>query len=118
MASPTNRSVCELRRLLEAAVRAECSFPRPGLWLCIDNIEVAGRLPHSLRIWATLHFTSEGSPFCCGEPMCHLGLYDERLEAVGEHIRRSIGVRHRISVEFADLRPVYHAGIRFHYGDF
>lgn len=49
--------------------------------------------------------------------MCHLGLYDERLDAVGEHVRRSIGVRHRVTVEFADLRPFYHAGVCFHYGE-
>lgn len=97
-------------------MRAECNLPRPGLWLCLDEVETAGRLPHSIRAWGTLHFNAAGSPFCCGEPMCHVDLSDERLHALGEHIRRSMGIRHPVLVEIVDLRPSYHAGVCFHYG--
>jgi len=108
------RSEAELRRLVATAVAEECRLPRPGLWLSVDRVEVMGRPPERLRAWATLHFLPDGSPFCCGEPGCHLGLSGDRLEAVGDHVRRAMGLRQPVAVDFGDRIAVrYHPGVTF-----
>jgi hypothetical protein len=114
---PGKRSQHELRRLVEQAVSEVCGLPRPGLWFCVDEVESRGRPPERLRVWATLHFLPEGSPFCCGEPGCHLGLRGERLRVVGDRIRRAMGLRQEVSVDFGHRIGVqYHPGVAFHYG--
>ena len=108
------RSEAELRRLIVGAVAEACHLPRPGLWLSVDRVEAVGRPPDRLRVWATLHFLPDGSPFCCGEPMCQLGLFGDRLTAVGEHIRRAMGLRQPVEVEFGNRIAVrYHPGVTF-----
>jgi hypothetical protein len=108
------RSKQELIRLVEEAVSEVCGLPRPGLWFCVDELETVGRPTSRLKIWATLHFLPEGSPFCCGEPGCHLGLFGNRLIAVGEQLRRALGLRQEVAVDFADRIGVnYHEGVRF-----
>ena len=110
----TKQSQCELKRLVEDAVSTVCRLPRRGLWLCVDHVQTLGRPPDDLRVWATLHFLPTGSPFCCGEPNCHLGLFGERLVEVGDHIRRAMGVRQIVTVEFRNRIGVqYHAGVDF-----
>src|SRR5215203_1472398 len=94
------RSEAELRRLVAAAVADVCRLPRPGLWLSVDCVEALGRPPDRLRVWATLHFLPAGSPFCCGEPMCHLGLFGDRAAAVGDRVRRPMGLRQPVEVDF------------------
>jgi hypothetical protein len=108
------RSQAELRRLIGAAVDAVCRLPRSALWLCITRVEAAGKPPSILRVWATLHFLPTGSPFCCGEPGCHLGLSGERLAEVGDHIRRAMRLRQPVAVEFAGRIGVqYYPGVEF-----
>src|SRR5436305_6745380 len=96
------RSEAELGRLVAEAVAEVCGLPRPGLWFCVDRVEAVGRPPGVLRVWATLHFLPAGSPFCCGEPTCHLGLFGNRLAAVGEHVRRAMRLRQTVAIEFGD----------------
>jgi hypothetical protein len=109
-----NRSEDELRRLVANAVAEVCGLPRAGLWLSIDAVEASGQPPERLRAWATLHFLPAGSPFCCGEPGCHLGLFGERLTAIGEHLRRTMQLQQPVAVEFDDrIRTQYHPGVDF-----
>jgi hypothetical protein len=111
------RSQAELRRLVETAVAEACGLPRPGLWFGVDAVEASGQPPERLRVWATLHFLPAGSPFCCGEPGCHLALFGERLAMVGEHVRRAMGLRQAAAVEFGDRVGVqYHPGVEFRAG--
>ena len=105
-----------MKRLVEAAIAEVCGLPRPGLWLCLDEVEAFGSPPERIRAWATLHFTAEGSPFCCGEPQCHLGLFGERLVKVEEHVRHAMQLRQTMVVEFGDILAQYHAGVAFHSG--
>jgi hypothetical protein len=112
------RSQQQLKRLVEKAVAEVCCLPRPGLWFCVDAVEVQGRPPARLTVWATLHFLPEGSPFCCGEPGCHLGLFGERLTQIADHLRRAMHLRQPLLVEFGDgVAANYHAGINFREAD-
>lgn len=110
---PQKRSQHELKRLVEEAVAVECDLPRLGLWFCVDAVEAQGRPPARFRVWATLHFVPVGSPFCCGEPGCHLGLFGELLERVGDRIRRSMGLTQPVAVEFTGgIGTCYHSGVQ------
>lgn len=112
------RSQHELKRLVEEAIAAMCDLPRPGLWLCVDAVEASGQPPERLRVWATLHFLPGGSPFCCGEPGCHLGLWGGRLVQVADHIRRAMHLRQPLKVELSgQVRVNYHAAVKFNVGD-
>lgn len=115
---PQDRSQGELKRLVERAVADVCDLPRPGLWFCVDAIEVRGHPPESLKVWATLHFLPEGSPFCCGQPGCHLGLNsEEQVEEASEQVRQTLRLSPGFIVDFGDRIGVqYHAGVAFHYG--
>jgi len=105
------RSQAELRRLVEAAVNAVSDPAARGLWFCVDAVEASGHPPQKLKAWATLHFLPDGSPFCCGEPGCHVDLGEDRLAAIGDHVRRAMGVRLEVAVEFAPLAVHYEAGV-------
>lgn len=107
------RSHHELKRLVELAVADVCRLPRPGLYFCVDEVTAIGRPPERLIVWATLHFLSAGSPYCCGEPGCHLGLYGEKLKAVSEHVRHAMHLRQALSVSFDDIGVNYHEGVTF-----
>ncbi|HVW02020.1 MAG TPA: hypothetical protein VHB77_16825 [Planctomycetaceae bacterium] len=113
---PSKRSQHELKRLIEQAAATVWRLPRPGLWFCVDEVEAHGHPPDSLEVWATLHFLPAGSPFCCGEPMCHLGLGEEICSQIGDEVRRMMGLRHQIGLTFAGLAANYHPGVEFHYG--
>jgi hypothetical protein len=112
----TERSKAEFTRLVESAVAAVCGLPRAGLWFCVNELKVCGAPPDRIEVWATLQFTAEGSPFCCGEAQCHLGLFAKRLVEVGEHLRCAMGLRQPVSVEFHPIAVRYNAGVEFHYG--
>jgi hypothetical protein len=113
---PSKHSQHELKRLVEAAVADVCGLPRTGLWFCTDLVQARGRPPEHLTVWATLHFVPEGSPFCCGEPGCHLWLFGDRLRDVGDHLRRAMRLRQEVAVEFSNIGVNYHSGVTFHYG--
>jgi len=110
----SKRSGYELKRLIEDAVRTECGLDDSRLQFIVDEVEASGRPPDRLRVWATLHFLPAGSPFCCGEPGCHLGLSGERLEEVADHIRRAMGIEQTIVIDFGKRIAVrYHDGVEF-----
>ena len=114
---PGKQSQHELKRLVEQAVSVVCGTLRPGLWFCVDEVESRGHPPEGLKVWATLHFLPEGSPFCCGKPGCHLGLSGDRLREVGDRIRRAMGLRQEVSVDFGERIAVNcYPGVAFHYG--
>lgn len=108
------RSNHELTRLVEEAVRDEWDLEGRGLQLIVSRVEPSGRPPERLKIWATLHFLPAGSPFCCGEPGCHLTLYGEGLDRVADRVRRAMGLRQPVSVDFGDrIEARYHDGVEF-----
>jgi hypothetical protein len=114
---PDKRSQHYLKHLVERAVADVCGLPRPGLWFCVDEVQACGRPPERLIVWANLHFLPAGSPFCCGEPGCHLFLFGERADQVGEHVRHAMHLRQRVTVDFGDrIEANYHEGVTFHYG--
>ena len=107
------RSEHELRRLTEDAVNRECDLGAKGLWFCVEQVEAQGHPVERLKVWATLHFLPAGSPFCCGEPECHLGL-TRRREAINDRVRRAMELRQPVTVEFGWRVAVrYHEGVRF-----
>jgi hypothetical protein len=110
---PDKRSKHELKRLVEQAVTDLCALSQRGMWLCVDELEVRGHPPKSVRLWATLHFMPSGSPFCCSEPGCHLWLLDDRLESLNNAVRRSLCLEHDVKVEFVHIRSHASDGTRF-----
>src|SRR5438046_8081075 len=108
----TKRSKAELKRILEDLIRDQCETRPRGLEFIVDDLATVGRPLRKLRIWATLHFTSLGSPFCCFEPGCHLGLFDTKLEQLGDCVRRRLGLRQTFTLEFVDIQSSVHAGVR------
>src|SRR5689334_11227813 len=107
----------ELRRLVTQVVCEICGIARRGLWFCVDHVEEVGKPTERLRVWATLHFLVGGSPYCCGEPGCHLGLFGERLVQVTKRLKRELNVRQHLVVEFVDdIRVHYHPGVKFQRG--
>ncbi len=117
-AMPHKHSQHELKRLIERAVADICVMPRPGLYFCVDEVAVHGRPLERLEVWATLHFLPEGSPFCCGESGCHLGLRSgDYTRRVSDHVRRAMHLRQDLTVDFGDrIRANYHPGVSFHHG--
>ena len=108
------RSQAELRRIVEEAFSRVGFLRRRGLWLGIHHVEASGHPIHSIRVAATLHFLPDGSPYCCGEPGCHLGLDDDRLLAIGDEVRRLLGLRQEVSFTFGpEVDAHYHEGIEF-----
>ncbi|MGA2500111.1 MAG: ankyrin repeat domain-containing protein [Tepidisphaeraceae bacterium] len=111
--SSSKRSRHHLKHLVEEIVATECRLAERGLAFIIDEIEVIGAPPERLRVWATLHFLPLGSPFCCREPGCHLFLYVDRLERVNDALRRRLGLRQDVSIEFVDFGAVVCDGVEF-----
>lgn len=108
------RSQLELKRIVEAALAKICPLPDAALWLVVNHVAATGHPIRSLRVAATLHFLSQGSPFCCGEPMCHLGLSRERLDELGEEVRLLLHLRHEVSLDFPSGISVHcHPGVTF-----
>jgi hypothetical protein len=109
----SKRSTHKLKLLVERAVSDEWRL-RPGLWFCVDAVEAAGHPIERITVWSTLHFSAAGSPYCCGEPMCHLPLASAARDRISEHVRRSMGLDQKVSVEaFKHVRAEYHSGVEF-----
>jgi hypothetical protein len=107
------RSQAELRRLVEAAVAHWCGLPRRGLWFCVDHVEASGHPLERLKVWATLHYLAAGSPHSDSDPACTL-FHFWRLEEIGEHVAKAMGLRQTVSVEFGDRIAVnHHSGVEF-----
>ncbi len=131
----SKRSEHELKRLIEEAVTEECRLAGRGLWFCVDKLEVHGHPPEKIVVWATLHFLPEGSPFCCGEPDCALGILGkpfclrEEQERVSEHVRQAMGLTQPLVLDFGwpiaanssgepkrhHIAVNYHDGVEFKY---
>ncbi len=79
----------ELKRLVEQAVREIGRFDERGVWLCVDELESSGRPIGCIRIWATLHFLSAGSPFDSDD--VDLWLWPLR-EEIADRLRRQLGL--------------------------
>lgn len=109
------RSRHEFKRLVENAVNDVCRLPRPGLFFCVSEFFTKGFPIEEIHVLAALHFTSEGSPFCCGEPLCFLSCGDSWLEDIGNHVRRAMNLQHSLTVEL-EIKPIYHGDVEFHYG--
>jgi hypothetical protein len=107
------RSKHELKRIVEDAVSMVCGLPQPGLSFVVDEVEACGRPPRLLRVWYTLHFCEQGSPFCCDGAFCHLSLSGLRLVEIGNCIRRSMNLRQQVEVTFVGRSVNVHAGVTF-----
>jgi hypothetical protein len=111
------RSDQALKALVENVVEEVCGLRARGLLFHVDEVEALGRPPERIAVWATLHFTPAGSPFCCGEPGCHLGLMGERLAEVQDRIGGAMGLRQTVILEIGErVRPEYGSSVEFHYG--
>ena len=107
----SKRSKHELKRIVEEAVITASKGPLAGLWFVVDEIEAYGRPPNLLRVWYTLHFFDKGSPYCCGEPGCQLGIgWSDARTQVALFVGRSMNLRHPVDVEFVGAATVYHPG--------
>jgi hypothetical protein len=115
MAGNLKRSEHELKRLLEEAIEDEFGLSKRGLWFCIDRVEAQGRPIGGIKVWATLHFLPAGSPFCCGEPGCHLPQWDEeRLSRLSDRMRHAMKLTQGVRVGFGEqIRVNYHDGVVF-----
>jgi hypothetical protein len=111
--SSLKRSHHHLKQLIEAVVADEFNLRARGLLFLVDELDVSGKPPERFKVWATLHFLPLGSPFCCVEPLCHVPLYAEYLDRVNDAIRRGMGIRQPISVEFVVDNNITHAGVEF-----
>ena len=112
------RSDQALKALVENAVEEVCHLRDRGLAFHVDAVEASGRPPERIAVWATLQFTPSGSPFCCGEPDCHMGLRGDRLAEVEDRIRRAMGLKQAVVLELGGrVRPECGDNIEFHYGN-
>jgi hypothetical protein len=113
-AQPTKRSEHELKRLVEQGVVEVCGLDRSGLTFHVLAVEVGGHPPSAIKAWAVLHFTSAGSPYCCVEPSCHLGLFGAVASEVSDHVRRAMGLEQDLVVDLHNyIRSEYHDGVQF-----
>ncbi len=109
-----NHKHVEIKRAIEVAVAEVCQLPGRGLWFAVDQVEVKGRPAERIRVWATLRFLIEGSPFCCGEPGCHLGLIGDRLAEINARLRSELRLGNQAVVEFGDrVRVDFARGVTF-----
>jgi len=110
------RSKHELKRIVEDAVNKVCRLPERGIWFTIDELETDLASPPSrIKTWSTLHFTAKGSPFCCGEPTCHIGAGAVLMKPIFDKIRRSLNLTQEVTIKFVST-SIVHEGVEFHYG--
>ena len=108
------RSDHELKRLVEQAVVEMCDLQDSRFAFHVQSLEVRGRPPSAIKVWAVLHFMPAGSPFCCGEPECHLGLHGAAGREVSAHVQRAMGLEQDVIVDFGGRIGVeYHDGVQF-----
>jgi hypothetical protein len=100
-----------LRRIIEEAMAITSHLPRPGLWFVIDDIEVHGRPPKRIRVWLTLHLFQQELPFCCSEPLCHLGAGSDWREEVGNRVRLAMSLRQSVHFHIAGAKAHIHDGV-------
>lgn len=111
--SSLKRSHCHLKHLVEEAVCDRFDLGRRGLAFFVDELEVHGSPPERLLVWASLHFLPRGSPFCCGEPHCHVPLRLQSRDEINDAVRRRMGLRSDVVVEFVAIRAAVHESVEF-----
>ncbi|HEY2584718.1 MAG TPA: ankyrin repeat domain-containing protein [Tepidisphaeraceae bacterium] len=111
--SSVKRSHHHLKHLVEETVSERFNLGRRGLAFFVDEVEVHGSPPERLRVWASLHFLPNGSPFCCCEPCCHVPQHPPFGDEIGDAIRRRLGLQSAVVVEFAAIRPVVQELVEF-----
>ena len=102
-----------IKTIVERIVVDECRTRDRGLAFLVDEAELIGRPAERLRVWGTLHFLPGGSPFCCAEPGCHLGLFGDRLDRIRETLCRELELRQAVRIEFVKVATNVHAGVEF-----
>ena len=112
-ASSMGQKHSRIERAIEDIVTEVCRLRDRGLWFGVDQVEVSGRPVERIRVWATLRLLPDGSPFCCGEPECQLGLIERGAE-INERISLELRLPSQVEVEFAGRVRVDHApGVTF-----
>ena len=112
-----NKQHSKIKKTIEAAVAETCQLRGRGVWFAVDQVKVIGRPIERIRVWATLRFLVEGSPLCCGEPGCHLGLQGGRLAEIEERVSSELGMGNQVAVEFEDrVRVDVAPGVSFRTG--
>ena len=79
----------------------------------MDELEVRGKPPQRLRVWATLHFLPTGSPFCCAEPLDHVPLFGEYLDRINDVLQRRMGILQEVSIDFVAIKGTACPGVEF-----
>jgi hypothetical protein len=106
----TKRSKQELIRLVEKAVCAVGGFSDRGVWFCVDELEVFGQPIERIRVWATLHFLPNGSPFDSDDA----DLWVRPLkDDVSEFLRREMKLVQIVTIEWKALIASVYPGVKF-----
>jgi hypothetical protein len=106
----TKQSKYELVRLVEQAMREVGRFDDRAAWLCIDELEAAGQPIERIRIWATLHFLPDGSPFDSED--ADLWVWPLRDE-VSKSLQRELGLTQSLNLELVAIATRVHPGVKF-----
>jgi len=110
---PTKHSKAELIRLLEAGIREEGNLDPAHFFVLVRDVIASGSPPEKIIGYVVLRFLPAGSPFCCGEPLCHLNLLgSEGQGRLGEWLQREMGITQCIDVELK-IKPEYGSGVEF-----
>jgi hypothetical protein len=109
----TKRSDDAIRRLIEQVIAEECETAPRGLALFVEAVELAGRPTERVRVWGTLHFLHAGSPFCCMEPACQLGVAGSRYERVCGRLQKALRITSALELDLDRIVPNIHDGVRF-----
>ena len=111
------RSEHELKGLVERAVTEVCGLDGSRLAFHVQAVETSGDPLSAIKVWSVLHFLAAGSPYCCGEPGCHLGLYGASGREVSARVRRAMRLEQALEIDFGDRVAVqYHDGVEFRRG--
>ena len=111
-----NPSESELIRIVDVVGTAAFDErPHPGLLFAVDGVLLTKGPIGRLVVKSSLHFHDKGSPHCCGEPVCHLGV--GFACRVAEQVRLAMNSSPLIAVEFDEIAAVYHPGAPFKVGD-
>jgi hypothetical protein len=111
--SAVKRSHHHVKRLVEEAVSERFDLEQRGLAFFVDELDVQGTPPERIAVWASLHFLPKGSPFCCCEPSCHVPPLPQYRDDVNDAVRRRMGLRSSVVVEFMAVRPAVREGVEF-----
>lgn len=102
-----------LSRLIEEIIDTELQLAQRGLRFAVDELNVNGRLPRCVKMWATLHFLPMGSPFCCEDPYDHLWLFQEELQNIAQIVAHRLHLRQEIDLKIVRLDTLVHEGAIF-----